>query len=235
MNPGQPGSNPNNSHYPSWGAGRHPIPVQHQPPNKTVGLIATIVACCLLLAGAIGAYVMFFGDRDEASSSPRVAAAAAPSDDVLRQEVEALRAAIATGQSSLVEEPLLELAILPDHALAWSTETFGPSVGAAVYSEWERDVFKELPALIRPFREGAAQGRTAVRIVRLDGPEPTSSDYVKNMFANMVVKRPLYRVELVSPTDPILSTDIEYFAVVNGRFGYVGDLVSAWDPPGGRI
>lgn len=126
-----------------------------------------------------------------------------------------------------MEGPLLDLGILPEHARSWSLATFGPTKGAEVFSNWETGAFAELPSLIGTIRQAQAKGRTVVHVTRIT-TDASHTGLSKNIIGNMVVKRPLYRVEMSAPGSPEVTDDIQFFAVVNGHLGYVGELVPAW-------
>jgi hypothetical protein len=196
------------------------------PPPRTkkgmgVGAIVGIVLAVLVVLGGVGTGVVLFLD-DESGL--------ADSEDnslAVKERVETLYAAIRTKDSTKVEPPLLEVAILPLGFKKWSADTFGSPLADRVYEEWERDVFKELPKLVRPFKEAEKEGKTKVIVTRLKGPDKESSNYEKGLFQNMKKKRVLYRVTLCEPKYDF-GSEVNYFAVVNGRVGYVGKLVTAW-------
>ena len=82
-------------------------------------------------------------------------------------------------------------------------------------------------SILRSIREAQDAGKTVVRVVRITN-DAQHTGLAKKIIASMLVKRTIYRVEMYRPGDEIMTDDIEFFAVVNGQLGYVGQLVSVW-------
>ena len=143
---------------------------------------------------------------------------------VLKERVQLLMTGAQTGDPKQVETPLLDLAILPDHAGPWFVDTYGPVLGKSLYEEWEGDVFKDLPSLLRPVVEARNRGRTQIKVTRLTSAASASEATDKGVLRNQKKPRALYIVEFVTPGGTTATKDLYYFAIVNGRFGYVGDV-----------
>ena len=215
--------------YGPQGYGPHGVPMHAAPASQGgigVGLIIAIVLGAFVVLGGGAAVAAFLLLRDGTTTATGLSDTA-DNSVALQRKIETLAAAIRTKDTAQVEGPLLELAILPDHARAWSNETFGPTKGPEVYTEWERDAFGDLPKLISKIREAQDAGKTVVRVVRITN-DAQHTGLAKKIIASMLVKRTIYRVEMYRPGDEIMTDDIEFFAVVNGQLGYVGQLVSVW-------
>ena len=218
---------------PSPGFSPHPGFTPQRPVKRGLGtgaIFAIVLGALVLLGGAVALVAaLLASDRD----APTTASSAAGLDDagdhsaLLQAKVVTLASAIQTRDSAQVEGPLLDLGILPEHARSWSLATFGPTKGPEVFSNWETGAFAELPSLIGTIRAAQAKGMTVIRVTRIT-TDASHTGLSKNIIGNMVVKRPLYRVEMHAPGSPEITDDIQFFAVVNGQLGYVGELVPAW-------
>lgn len=210
----------------------HPGFTPQRPVKRGLGtgaIVAIVLGALVLLGGAVALAVALLGTDDDGAT---VAGSTGMTDAgdhsaALQQKVETLTAAIRTRDSAQVEGPLLELAVLPDHARTWALETFGRDKAPMVFAGWERDAFEGLPGLVGSFRQAEQKGRTQVRVERLAAAPADASPYIKGLFTNMLVPRTLYRVRMTEPGSE-LSDDVEYFAVVHGQLGYVGPLTAAW-------
>ena len=193
-----------------------------QRKGRGIGTLIAVLAVVVVVIGSalgVGAFLLY-GPTAKLSDDVDQSAA-------LQQNVQALMTAVRTGDPKKVEDPLLALAILPDRAGLWFRETFGPELGQRLQQEWERDVFAQLPALIKPFKEANANGQTEIRVRRVTSIQPGTDKFEQNVLRARKQKRALYVVTLVHPGQQY-GDSVYYFALVDGRFGYVGHMVSAW-------
>ncbi|MEJ7728592.1 MAG: hypothetical protein WKG00_05205 [Polyangiaceae bacterium] len=190
------------------------------PPRKSrVGLVvALLVGAFVVLGGAVvlALVLLSTGLSDDEDQSK-----------VLKEHVQRLMTATQTGDPKQVEGPLINLGILPDHARPWFVETYGPVLGKRLYESWETDVFEDLPDMLRPVVEAKSRGRTQTKITRLTTAASASESADKGVLRNQKKPRALYIVEFVTPGGTTATKDLYYFAIVNGRFGYVGQMVAA--------
>jgi hypothetical protein len=209
------------------------------------GAIIGIVLGALVLLGGIGAAVVFFvvsqsEDGGAGGSSARGLSEDADQSAALKVKAEALLSAVRTGDSKKVEGPLLDFAMLPETAKVWFNETFGPTKGPDLYGSWERDVFKELPSLITPFKRANDYGETEIRITRFASPADLAAcktsfcERRKASHANILksMKKPhaIYVVRFAKPgsAQGDGEDEVTYFAIVKGQFAYLGELVGLW-------
>jgi hypothetical protein len=198
---------------------------QLEPPRKKglgVGAIVAILAVVFVVLGGglgVGAFLLY---GPTAGLSDDVDQSAA-----LRDKVQALATAVRSGDAKKVEDPLLALAILPDRAGLWFKDTFGPELGQRLQEEWERDVFRQLPSLITPFKDANKNGQTEIKIRRITSIQPGTDKFEQNLLRARKQRRALYVVTMAHPGQQY-GENVYYFAIVDGRFGYVGHMVSAW-------
>jgi hypothetical protein len=183
-------------------------------------LIAIILAAFVVVGGGGAAAVFFLGGGSSLSDDVDQSAA-------LKAQVQALQAAVKTKDTKQVEVPLLNLAMMPDKAKAWFIETFGPQLGKECYEEWERAVFRDLPELIVPFRDSLAKGRTEIRVRRLTGGPTELTPLPASVLRMRKKPRALYYVTFMEPGLDY-GDDLYFFAIVDGKFAYLGNMVSAW-------
>lgn len=230
---GQPYPQPSQNAYPQ---GQHPQgqygPGRGQPYGGPPGpaaaksggagkIVAIVIAVLVVLGGGIAAVAIV---ADGSSVSDDVDQSA-----VLQQNVQALMTAVATGDSTKVEEPLLNLVILPASADAWLKDTFGPELGKRLSDQYLSDVFSEMPSMIGPFKDAKSEGRSVIRITRLMGPGKDSDKYELNVLKNRKKLRALYTVSFTRPGNTgYAPADMYYFAIVDGHFGYLGHMSEAW-------
>jgi len=220
-----------------------PAPVAPAKKGLGAGAIVAIVLGALLLLGGIGGAIVYVVASDDAGGSSRAKGLSADADQsaALKAKAAALQAAVATGDSKKVEGPLLDFAMLPETARAWFTETFGPTTGPELYGSWERDVFKELPSLITPFRSANDHGETEIRITRFASAADVAAcktsfcdrrrkSHLK-MLGSMKQHTALYVVRFAKPGSAQGDGEDElgYFAVVRGQLVYLGQLIGLWE------
>ncbi len=232
---------PQQGHYPQpQGYAQAAVP---QKKGMGAGAIVAIVLGLLFVLGGGAALVVFLVLGSSSTSSSSASAALSDGADnsaVLKAKAEALQRAIRTRDSKQVEGPLLEFAMLPDKALPWFAETFGATVGADVYGEWDRDVFKEMPKMIGPFKDAETKGYTELRVTRLGSAAEIaacttpfcSSRKDKHTKMLKAMKKPvaLYVLRFAKPgsTGGIDEDELAYFAVANGQLVHIGALVTLW-------
>jgi hypothetical protein len=183
------------------------------------------------LAGAV-AYVTLAGPSANASNVNDGADHSA----ALKLKAETLLRAVATGNPKTVEDPLVDLAMLPDAAKYWFLDTFGTQAGPDLYGYWERQDFPNLPDLIKPFKTANESGRTEVRVTRIASRADLAAcsmsvcryqkDYVAKTLAAMQKPQALYFVSLATPGSKPddYEEEVYFFAIVRGAFAYVGRL-----------
>jgi hypothetical protein len=218
---GQPYGQPQ---YPQGQQPGQPYYPGQAPPAKKGGagaIIAIIIAAVVVVLGGGGvAAWMLLGEGSGLSEDVDHSAA-------LKVKAQALMTAVQSGDPSQVEGPLLELAVLPEHATAWFTVTFGPELGAKLAKDYEEDVFQKLPEMIRPFKEAIKSGHTVIKVNRVTAPGDPSDKYQQSLLKKMKKPRALYTVEFYDAKD-WYGTRIYYFTVVNGHLGYLGSMVGGW-------
>jgi hypothetical protein len=207
----QPGYGP-----PQQGPAAQGAPAKKGGAGKVIAIIA--VALIVLVGGAVGLFVALGGSSLDESADQSL---------VVHERLVALYAAVKTGDPKKVEDPLLDLAILPPKAKVWLEDTYGPALGKKLFDEWESDVFKELPSFVAPFKEAKGKGYTDLKVTRLVKVDPSSDAYEQSVLRLRKKPKALYSAKFVKPGDNWGDT-IYYFAVVDGRIGYLGHMVAAW-------
>lgn len=177
-----------------------------------------ILGALVILAIGVGAAIFFLSglsdDEDQSAT--------------LKKNADTLMAGAISGDPAKVRDAVLDLTMAPAQADGWFKETFGPALGKRVFDDWERDVFMKMPELGVSFATPGKQGYTDLKITRLTAARTDSSNYERNLMKARKVPRSLYKVIFTKKGSEYGDSGVYYFAIVSGRFAFVGNMVPAW-------
>jgi hypothetical protein len=160
------------------------------------------------------------GDTTTASAPPSEPDGSA----AIKKHMEAMLAAVGSGDAEKVEPLLLGMAMTPDDAKTWFSSHFGAELGAKLASEWESEIFANLPKLIRPFKEAHSEGKTEVKVTRhVNAGDASATGLQKAALEKMVKPTALYTVHLVKPGESS-GTSLWSFAIEGGQLRLLGKM-----------
>jgi hypothetical protein len=160
--------------------------------------------------------------KEEPKEAPK-SAGAGESPEALEKQITALRDAVKTGDSKQVEGPLLDMGMVPDKAEAWFKSTFGDEKGAVLFKEWEEEIFKNLPKMVRPFKEANKDGKTEIKVIKIEKGSKEGTGLQTAALEAMKKPQPLYTVKLLKPGETA-GLSLWSFAFIDGKFRMLGKM-----------
>jgi hypothetical protein len=223
-NPGQPqGGYAGQQGYAQGPQGPYPQgapQAQPQPSTPKKGgvgkVIAILAAVSVLLVGALIGLSVINSLSDDDDNS-----------EVLRIQAQTILDAVKTDDKERLKEPLIKILIEPNRAHDWFADTYGAARGEKLSEEWNREIFGDLPGLLRPFKEAVDVKKTVVRVDRITRSTPKLDASQQSVLKTQQKPRALYIVTFVQPGEKSSPWDMYYFGIVGGRFGYLGKMYPA--------